>query len=102
MPLIRALHGWDNRRMAVAETSYPTGQLEQTGWMALASGPIWLVLLLVALPVIAAIVLIGLVYEVVVRLDGGTRIPEFLRWAVASVIALAFVAVATAAVVNQL
>lgn len=77
-------------------------QFDQTRWMALASGPIWLVLLLVALPVIAAIVLIGLVYELAVRLDGRTRIPEFIRWAVASAIALAFVVAVTAAVMNKL
>ena len=100
MPLIRALRGWMGRRMAVTETSYPVGRLDHAGWGSEATGLTWLVLWLIGLPVIAAILLIGLAYEIVIRVDGA-RLPEFLRWTIASGLGLTVVAAVTVAVIDR-
>ena len=89
------------RRMAVTETSYPVGRLDHAGWGSEATGVTWLVLWLIGLPVIAAMVLIALAYEIVIRLDDA-RLPEFVRWTVASGLGLTVVTAVTVAVLNRL
>jgi hypothetical protein len=102
MPLIRAVRGWMGMRMAVTETGYRVGRLDHAGWGSEATALTWLVLVVVALPVIAAIVVIGFAYELVVRLDRRGHLPELMRWSVGGGFGLALVTGIAVALVKAL
>ena len=83
VPLIRAMRGFFGRRMAVHETYYPDGRIQQTGVGAQATGITWMLIVIIAIPLLATLVLIGLFYEVIRRLDGA-RLDNRLRWALST------------------
>ncbi len=92
MPLIRALRGWIGRRMEVPEMSSPHSETYRgdvyhdlgagagVNW----GGLLWLVLLLVALPLIIFLVSVGIVYEGVIRVDRSRRLPSAAHWTLAT------------------
>lgn len=82
MPLIRAMRGFFGRRMTVHETYYPSGRMEHTGMGAQATQLTWLLIVIIALPLIATLILIGLFYELLLRLDPRRWLDNRLRWAV--------------------
>jgi hypothetical protein len=99
MPLIRAIGRFFNRRMSVDVPGEQYGDLIRAETRADlgggagslgASGMVWAVIMLVALPLIVLLVLIGLLYEVIVHV-GGRRLPAAMDWLIASAVAIAIV-----------
>lgn len=89
MPLIRAIRKWFGRRLSDA-TMYGTTAADGGASMSIAS-QLWLMAFIVLIPVIAVLVLIGLMYELVIRVDG-RRLDVFYEWALSSALALALLA----------
>ena len=71
MPLIRAIGRWIARRNEVTEPYVPNRPMNYGGDSGAAMG-IWLVFVVLVLPFVAFLVLTGLVYEGVLRLDRGS------------------------------
>jgi phosphotransferase system glucose/maltose/N-acetylglucosamine-specific IIC component len=88
MPLIKTMRAWIGRRINDTETYYPTGQIENN-WTVKQAGPLlWLLIFILALPVIALLVLIGVVYEAVIRVDARRRLGASTRWAISSAVGI--------------
>lgn len=84
MPLIIGIRNWFRRRMADATLYVPAdgGQtLGSTSWL-------WLVVFILLIPFVAVLVLVGLAYEVFVRIDGRLR-ETAIAWALSSAAAVA-------------
>lgn len=95
MPLIRALRGWISRRMAVNETLDLRGAYDPSAGMHRgreSAGATWGVIMLAGLPLIATLVVIGVVYESVIRIDRPGLLPSAVRWALATVVGILVVA----------
>ena len=99
MPLIRAIGRFFNRRMSVDVPSEQYSDLIRAearadlggGAGSLgASGMVWAVIMLIALPLIAVLVLIGLLYELLIRVARG-RLPHWADWLLASAASVALV-----------
>jgi hypothetical protein len=68
-----------------------TGMAAADGGMSLGSvSSLWLVVFALLLPIIALMVLIGLLYEVVIRV-AGRRLPGWLDWLLAGAAGVAIV-----------
>jgi hypothetical protein len=86
MPLIRGIRAWFSRRLddnTMLATSAADGgaSLGSASWL-------WFIALVVFIPVLAVLVLIGLIYELVIRIDG-KRLGSTVEWAVSSALAIA-------------
>lgn len=57
----------------------------------LVGGSVWLGLILVFVPLIAVLVIIGLVYEQVIRIDRSRRLPSAVHWVLASTLGILLV-----------
>jgi hypothetical protein len=96
MPLIRAIRDFIQRRMQVPEMSSPHSETfrgdvyhDLGGGAGLNWGGILgIVLLLIALPVIAFLVMAGVVYEGVIRVDRSRRLPSAAHWTLSLAITL--------------
>jgi hypothetical protein len=84
MPLIRAIRAFFSRRMAVSEPYVPHDP-SVTNY----AGAVMMVLLVLAIPVIAFLVLVGLLYELIARLDVSGRLPNALRWSASTLFGIA-------------
>lgn len=58
-----------------------------------AAGIAWLAVLGIASPLIALLVVIGLVYEGVIRIDRPRMLPSAVHWALASAVGILLIAV---------
>jgi hypothetical protein len=84
MPLIRAVARWIGRRTEVSEPYIPSRPIGHTGgWNTDTGAIVWFVVVLIALPLVALLVLVGLVYEAIIRLDRGRRLADPIHWAIA-------------------
>ncbi|MDL2334768.1 MAG: hypothetical protein QFC55_01885 [Chloroflexota bacterium] len=83
MPLIRAIGRFIRRRMDVDPAGYQT---DTAGSMQNATEIGFLFIVILFLPLIALLVLIGLLYEGVIRIPGSHKLPSALHWALAGAI----------------
>jgi hypothetical protein len=103
VPLIRAMLAFFGRRMAVHDNYYsgsPMQQsgprdrysmdasVQQTGLGSQATAITWMLIVVIALPVIVTIILIGLIYEVFLQVDGARRLDNRIRWGVSGVVGI--------------
>lgn len=103
MPLIRAIRAWFGRRMADHDTKYyPGGRVEPPSLLVQSAGLIWLAVAVVALPLIALLVLIGLFYEAVIRIDRRLSLPPWLHWATSAGLGIVLAAGIAAVVLDRL
>ncbi len=86
MPLIRGIRDWFGRRMSDS-TMYGTAAADGGASLSSASW-LWLLAFIVLLPVVAVLLLIGLLYEIVIRIDRH-RLGSFAEWAISTAAALA-------------
>ena len=85
MPLLRAIGAWFDRRVRDAEIY---GTVAADGGMSQGAMVwVWFLIFIMALPLLAFLGLIGLIYEVIIRLDEG-RLGKAIEWAVSSAVAL--------------
>lgn len=89
MPLIRAIRRSFGRRgqdmdAYGSEPQFGTYSQGNAWWL-------WLVAFIVLLPLVAFLVVVGLLYELVIRLDRGRRLPAAVVWLISSAAALAIV-----------
>lgn len=88
MPLIRGIGAWFARRLndsTMLATSAADGgsSLGALSWL-------WFIAFIVFVPVLVVLVLIGLIYELVIRIDGH-RLSKAVEWAISSASAVALV-----------
>ncbi len=102
MPLIRALRAWLGGRMAVHDTYYPGGGMEPARSGMDPTGAIWLVLVLIGLPLIALLVIVGLFYEALIRIDRRPVLPSPVHWAISAGFGTVLAAGLTAVVLDRL
>ncbi len=88
MPLIKAMRAWIGRRISDTETYYPTGQMENNRTVKQGGPMLGLLILIVGLPLIALLVLIGVVYEAVIRFDARRRLGAGAHWAISSAVGI--------------
>ncbi|MEP7378883.1 MAG: hypothetical protein ABI725_04900 [Chloroflexota bacterium] len=89
MPLINGIRAWFGRRMSDA-SSY--GMAASDGGSSMGSASwLWLIVFIVALPVVAVLVVVGLIYEIVIRIDG-RRVGNQVEWAISAAVAAALLA----------
>ena len=100
MPLIRALRGWMGRRLN--DSTYPGGPPDHASVSRDTTGAVWLALLIIALPLIGLLVLIGLAYEAVIRIDRRGCLTPPLAWGISSVVGLALVTAVSIGALNRL
>src|SRR5688500_7750837 len=86
MPLIRGIFAWFTRRLndsTMLATSGADGgaSLGAASWL-------WFLAFVVFLPVLVVLVLIGLIYEIVIRLDQ-RRLSKGAEWAISAATAVA-------------
>lgn len=86
MPLITAVRRWIGRRTEVTHPYVPHQPITARG-----DGVVWMAVILLALPLIGLLVFIGLVYEVVIRIDQQRRLGSAFPWAISVAIAIAAV-----------
>ncbi|MEP7158959.1 MAG: hypothetical protein ABI797_05995 [Chloroflexota bacterium] len=81
MPLIRGIRAWFDRRMSDASMA---GMAAADGGASLSSASwLWLIVFIILVPVIAVLVLIGLIYEIVIRIDQHRLGPQ-VEWLLSS------------------
>jgi len=86
MPVIRGIRAWFGRRMSDASMY---GMAAADGGTSMGSASwLWLIAFIVALPLIAVLVLIGLIYELVIRADRHA-LGKTTEWVVSSGLAIA-------------
>jgi hypothetical protein len=69
------------------------------GMGSMGGGIAWMAVVLVSLPVVAFLVLVGVIYEIVIRL-GRHQLPSFADWTVSLLAAVALVGVGGVALVH--
>lgn len=103
MPLIGALRGWFGSRMADHDTKYyPGGRVEPPSLLIQSAGLFWLAIAVVALPLIALLVVVGLLYEAVIRIDRRPSLPSWLHWAISAGLGIILAAGLTVVVLDRL
>ena len=81
---------------------YPGGRVEPPSLLVQSAGVIWLAVAVVALPLIALLVVIGLIYEAVIWIDRRPSLPSWLHWAVSAGLGIVLAASIAVVVLDRL
>jgi hypothetical protein len=102
VPLIYALRARFGRRLADNDTYYADGTVGRPSLASQSAGLVWLAVVVVALPLIALLVVVGLFYEGILRIDRRPSLPSWLHWAISAGLGIVIVGGVTAVVLSRL